>query len=302
MPESIEVLKTHEKSTVYRLENVGSNGTAVIAKRCRTNSAAIERTIYEEVLPYLPLATLQFYGSVGDQDDDFDWLFLEDVGEESFSPGCDEHRTLGALWLGRMHSTAAHLSVAGRLPDRGHVHYLEHLRFGRDNIARNLANPALTADDRNLLKAIMTQCDALEQRRPQIERICADLPSTLVHGDLRSKNVRIRKNESGKRLFPLDWDTAGWGVPAADLAPAPGRTPTPQIDLETYGSIVREHWPWLELAALRQLVGLGQIFRRVAAISWESLLLTYEWRDKPMASMRAYQEELAESFERPPWS
>jgi thiamine kinase-like enzyme len=301
VPDSIEVLKTHRKSAIYRLEGVGSGGTAVIAKRCRTASAAIERTIYEEILPYLPVASLHFYGLIDGADDEFDWLFLEDAGEERFSPASEEHRTLAAQWLGRMHSTAARLAAAARLPDRGSNHYLEHLRYGRDTIRRNLTNPVLTADDRATLEAIMAQCDVLEQGWSQIERVCADMPLTLVHGDFRSKNARIGREESGKRLFALDWETAGWGVPAADLAPTHGLSSSPQIDLSTYESIVREYWPGVDLPAIRQLVTLGTIFRRLAAISWESLGLAYEWREKPMTSMQVYQAQLAEALQTLPW-
>jgi hypothetical protein len=297
VPDSIEVLQKHSKTAIYRLEGVGSGGAAIIAKRCRTANAAIERTIYEEILPHLPVTSLHFYGFIDGEDDEFDWLFLEDAGEERFSPASEEHRTLAAQWLGRMHSAAAHLAVAARLPDRGPNHYLEHLRFGRDTIARNLANPVLTADDRATLEAIMAQCDALEQSWSQIERICADMPSTLVHGDFRTKNVRIRREESGTRLLALDWETAGWGVPAADLAPAHGLGSIQHIDLSTYESIVREHWPGLDLPAIRQLVTLGRIFRRLAAISWESLGLKHQWREKPMTSMQVYHVELAEAVQ-----
>ncbi len=307
VPNSIEVLKTHPKSVIYRLAVVGRGGTAVIAKRCLAAGAAIERTIYEEILPHLPVASLHFYGMIDGENDGFGWLFLEDVGEERFSLSSEEHRTLAAQWLGRMHSTAARLASAtrlaatARLPDRGPAHYLEHLRSGRDTIGRNLANPNLTADDLATLEAIVAQCDTLEQGWSQIERFCADLPSTLVHGDFRSKNVRVRRDESGQSLFPLDWETAGWGVPAADLAPARGLTPIPQVDLMTYEAIVREYWPGLDLPTLRQLVTLGRIFRRLAAINWESLGLAYEWLEKPMTSMKVYQAELAEALQTPPW-
>src|SRR6266487_3633994 len=50
-PRNIEVLKlTKKKSAVYRLIGVGPNGSAVIAKRVRTETATVERTVYETVL------------------------------------------------------------------------------------------------------------------------------------------------------------------------------------------------------------------------------------------------------------
>lgn len=302
VPRSIEVLKRHQKSEIYRLEDVGEGGAAVIAKSCLRASAAIERTIYEEVLPNLPVTTPHYYGWTAGQDDEFDWLFLEDVGEEQFSPSCEEHRRLAAQWLGRTHSTAARLTVAERLPDRGPGHYLEHLQFGRDTIRRNLDNPVLTADDRALLLAIVAQCDALEQSWSLIDGFCEDMPSTLVHGDFRAGNVRVRSSESGKSMFPLDWETAGWGVPAADLAATREIAELPPLDLDTYESTVKEGWPQLDRAAIRRLAAVGGIFRRLSAISWASLGLEHAWWPKThMASMKVYQAGLVEVLRRPPW-
>src|SRR5438034_1872985 len=53
-PETIEVLRlTSKKSSVYRMTGVGRNGAAVVAKRCRTTTASVERLIYEAVLSRL---------------------------------------------------------------------------------------------------------------------------------------------------------------------------------------------------------------------------------------------------------
>jgi hypothetical protein len=85
-PESIEILReSKRKSAVYRLEGIGPRGSTVIAKRCPTATALIERTVYEEILPHLPLSAPYYYGFIK-EDDKSDWLFLEDVGREQFSP------------------------------------------------------------------------------------------------------------------------------------------------------------------------------------------------------------------------
>src|SRR5947208_11232788 len=68
------------KRTVYRLAGVGPAGSAVIAKRCLAAQAAPERTLYEEVLPHLPVPVLRYYGFLGEPDGHFCWLFLEDAG------------------------------------------------------------------------------------------------------------------------------------------------------------------------------------------------------------------------------
>src|SRR5262249_10220438 len=60
----IEVLSQERKSCVYRLDGVGPGNTAVIAKRSRAGEAQVEQTIYEEILPDLPISSLTLYGVV----------------------------------------------------------------------------------------------------------------------------------------------------------------------------------------------------------------------------------------------
>ena len=315
-PERIEVLrerqKVSHKATVYRLAGVGLASSAVIAKRRPQASAVIERTIYEEVLPHLPMTALHYYGFVEEPDRTFGWLFLEDAGSEEYSPYIGEHRALAAQWLGLMHTSAACVAAADRLPDRGLGHYLEHLRSGRDRILRNLANPALKVDDLAVLRSIVSQCAILESHWSQMERLCEGLPRTLVHGDFTGKNLRVRTGQVGIALLPFDWEMAGWGVPAADMAQsarldrgdfsAKRRTFSANPDVATYWSVVREHWPSLDLRTIQQLANCGKMFRSLAAINWEAYSLSYEWVERAMGHMRIYQAELADAIRTAPWA
>ena len=302
-PASIEILEPgrYKKKTIYRLAGVGLKGSAVIAKRRQMARGLIERTIYEQILPHLPVTAPHYYGFVED-DDTFSWLFLEDVGRERFSPLVEEHRLLAARWLGRMHTAAAHGATAARLPDRGPAHYLEHLRSARRTILRNLTNPALNTDDVAVLKTIVSQCDALEAGWHELEKCCESMPTTLVHGDFRRKNVYVRTDQAGTALFPIDWTTAGWGVPAADLAHSRCRYSGYHVDLTTYWDIVRECWPSMDMSAIQQLVPVGLVFRRLAAINWTTRSLTSEWTEEPIACMKAYQTELSEIMQAAPWA
>ena len=290
-PDGIELLAVRSHSTVYRLSGVGHAGTAVIAKRSPAADAAVERAVYAEVLPQVPVSSPRFYGLTADGDG-CGWLFLEDVGEVRFSPLSQAHRVLAAQWLGRLHADAAGLDVAILLPDRGPAHYLDHLRAGRDTIRRHQHHPAVMPADREVLESVAAQCDALEQGWTEIERFCATVPATVVHGDFRSKNIRVRPAASGAALFPLDWETAGWGVPAADLAAPRGRTNAELVDLGTYAAFARESRPGLDAAELGRLVTVGGMFRRLAAIGWASRSLLHPWPQKALASMRVYEEDL----------
>lgn len=291
VPESVEELRERPTSAIYALAGLGPRGSAVIAKRSRAARATVEQTIYEVVIPDLPVSVPRFYGMT-ESGDGFCWLFTEDVGEEPFSPASATQRTLAAQWLGRLHSAAARLDAATRLPDRGPAHYLDHLRHGRETICRSLDNPAMSAEDRRILKVVSAQCDAVERAWGSIERFCAGVPSTLVHGDFRSKNVRVRVIGADTTLCAFDWEMAGWGFPGPDLAMPPGEGLVEQVDLATYASIARDYWPRVDAAALEELVVVGAVFRRLAAIGWESPALSRESPQWAVANMRVYRDEL----------
>jgi len=310
-PEYIETLREKKGSAIYRLAGVGLAGSTVIAKRCCQADALIEQIIYEEVLPRLPITVIRYYGCVAEPDGEFGWLFLEDAGKEKYSPYLEEHRALAAQWLGLMHTSAAHLATVDRLPDQGPGHYLEHLHSGRAKILRGLTNPELKADDLVVLENIITQFEILESRWHQIEEFCAALPRTLVHGDFIGKNLRIRAGQAGIALLPFDWEMAGWGVPAADLAQS-ARLGTGDFsakrggfsakpDVATYWLVVREPWPSLDLQTIQQLASCGKMFRSLAAIDWKAHSLTYDWVEWAMGHMRIYQVELIDAIQALEW-
>jgi hypothetical protein len=292
------------KSIIYRLECVGLGGSDVIAKRCLRATARIEHAIYVEVLPRLPLTTLHCYGLVEEGDGPFCWLFLEDAGEERYSPECESQRALAGRWLGVLHTSVAHVGAATRLPDRGPGCYLGHLRSARETVRRNVTNPEFATEDRKLLESIVARCDVLEARWDQVQRSCADMPRTLVHGDCVAKNVRVRRGPAGLALLPLDWEMAGWGVPAPDLEqPTSGRrVPSLSADLDAYWSVVRESWPHLRVRDLRRWAAWGRLFRLLAMTNWLSERLTYPWVRKPVAGLRLYQEQLAGALRAVGWA
>jgi hypothetical protein len=301
---AIRTVRCKPKSTVYRLAGVGAGGSDVIAKRCPPATARIEHAVYVEVLPRLPLTALHCYGLVEEEDGPFCWLFLEDAGEERYAPQSDDHRALAARWLGTLHTAAAHVGAAARLPDRGPGYYLEHLRSARETVRRNVTNPELATEDRELLARVRSSCDLLEARWGQVQRSCEDMPRTLVHGDAVAKNVRVRRSPAGLALLPLDWEMAGWGVPAPDLVqPTAGRhVPSLSADIEAYWLVVRESWPHLRVQDLRRWADLGRLFRLLAMTSWVSGRLAYPWVRKPVAELRLYHEQMAGALQAVGWA
>lgn len=285
-PEGVETVEETVKSAVYRLLGAGEGGSAVIAKRGRSEGLLAERTIYLRVLACLPVPTLRYHGFLEDGDGAC-WLFLEDAGGRRYSTRRAGHRALAGRWLGAVH-VAVDPGLQAELPDRGPNHYLEYLRSGRAAILRNLTHPELGPDERAILEATARQCDLLEASWGPIERFCETMPRTLVHGDFVQKNARIRDGRAGAELLILDWEFAGWGIPAVDLSQASGGALNP--DLIAYWSVVQALWPGLELDDVVELANHGAVFQSLAAIGWESRTLDHEhvsWAVKNIALYRA---------------
>jgi hypothetical protein len=299
-PERITVLKEikkSKKSAVYRLEGITTEDTAVIAKRCRKETGLIESVIYEKILSQLPITSLKYYGFV--EEEKICWLFVEDAGDEEYSRSNAEHRAVAGRWLGLMHTTAARVASAARLPDRGPIHYLAELQMACNKTQKNLGNSRLTADDVAVLERIISQCMVLELHWSHVERLCEGMPRTLVHSDFQLKNVRTRIRHDGIALLTFDWEIAGWGVPAADITQFACRSISPDIDI--YSSVVRDVWPSLDGDAIRCLTQIGKLFRYLTAIRWEAHHLFYEWIDQSMQDMRYYETKLTEAIQEVGW-
>lgn len=293
-PRALTVLKRSKrkrKSATFRLEGCGPEETSVIAKRCRRNDAELESAIYRGVLPRLPAASLRYHGMV-DEDAEWGWIFLEDAGDERYSPLIPQHRRLAARWLAALHGFAAGVPEASHLPHRGPDHYLRHLRSAREALERQLGERAPDGAEMHLLATLVFQLDVLESRWLDVEQFCEALPRTLVHGDLSRSNLRVRAGESGLELVAFDWEKAGWGVPPPDLArllPHERRSAArfktsgdfygfcADPCLETYRSALRDESTYLRPETVERMATVGILFQCLATIDWLSLRFTPDW-------------------------
>ena len=103
-PQRIEVLREGTKSNTYRLVESTPDGASIIAQRARMAKALIERTVYEEILPHLPVTSPRYHG-FRTENPHFAWLFLEDVGDERYATSDREQYALAGRWLGLMHTS-----------------------------------------------------------------------------------------------------------------------------------------------------------------------------------------------------
>jgi aminoglycoside phosphotransferase (APT) family kinase protein len=269
--------KNSGKNSIYRLVFRDGGQPAVIAKHCEAGRGNVERLFYEEILPDLGVSSPAYYGSLEEADGSC-WFFLEDVGRQRFSDHDPVHRALASRWIGQLHRRGARIAVASRLPEAGPARYLAHLHAARTRIRRNFANPAFTEEDRAALLNMLTAQDRIESRWSAVERACAGVPATVVHGDFQPKNVHVRQETSGLALYPFDWEKAGWGIPAADLVLNCRDSEMLQIDPAVYASEVGGQWPNLDAATIGRLSTVGYLLRRIALIDWESQQLDFEQR------------------------
>ena len=283
----VDRLRAKKKCEIYRLA-LGNAGTSIIAKRAPNETLAVERAIYESVLPRLPTTALRYFGFVPDEDERFAWLFIEDAGEDSCSLA--EHGPLVARWLGTLHGAAAELDLASSLPERGPAHYLEHLRAARTTILDGFDNPALDAGGKITLRALLSTCELIESSWSGIEAICASLPRTLVHGDLVARNLRLRRDDLGPAIVAFDWECSGFGVPAADVYEF-GLDAT-RDDLSCYRSAMSEYAHGLGEDELRALLLVGTGFRLLASVDWASRHLRHQWPERATETLRCYERPL----------
>jgi Phosphotransferase enzyme family len=290
--ERIEVLYDVRKTQVYKLHAMGLSRAGIIAKRSRRHSALVERKIYETVLPQLPVSSLLFHGFAEEPEGLFCWLFLEDAGAEPYVSELKEHRNLAANWLAVMHPLAARIPAVALLPDRGPEYYLAELRTGRDEMQQALSNPLLTAEGAHLLKTMMFQLTLLERHWGEVQEFCEKMPRTLVHGDLVERNVRIRRNQTND-LLVMDWEIAGWGVPAIDLVQLDAGSSSVSPDLATYQSTIQAAWPQLEPHTVRQMAHFGRIFRVITTIAWATKGLRPPWINDGILHLQCYEKRLS---------
>jgi ATP-binding cassette subfamily B protein len=283
----IDCLPERKRNKVYRLA-LTNGSTGVIAKRAPSDTLRLERTIYENILPRLPSSALRYFGYVDDPDGKLSWLFIEDAGDDPCSLG--RHGSLAARWLGTLHGAAAKLDIAPSLPDRGPGHYLEHLRSSRTRIVDSVGNPALRGADRDMLREILSAYELIESSWSGVEAICADLPRTLVHGDLGAKNLRLRRDDAGRSIVAFDWECSGFGVPAADVYQL--AVDTTRKDLSCYRSTLSEYVRTIDDDALRALQLVGNGFRLLACVNWASTWLPFSTPEKGVATMHVYKPSL----------
>lgn len=291
----VDTLQREKARSVFRLRGAGPGGAAVIAKRCRHREALRERTIYADILPFLPVPSIRLHAFAAERESNHAWLFMEDAVGEPYDPKREDHRVLAGHGLGLIHTAAAALTPPSSVRDRGPASFRQDLQGACDALDRARSNPALTGDDVAVLRDMISRCRILASHWGELESVCRRLPQTLVHGDFKEDHIRIRSG--GLVLF--DWHEGGWGAPVLDAAKFVGYSVDP--DITAYAAIVKDRWPAIDLTGIRRMGFIGEACRCVASIRWEAEKLRYEWVEGPMATLRVYSGWLDDVVRAEPW-
>jgi hypothetical protein len=217
-------------------------------------------------------------------------------------------------WLARLHGGAAPVSAEASLSDRGPDHYLGLLPTARTGLTAAHAVATQSGHDCRLKHPVVSALDRRESRWERVSAACKAWPRTLVHADFTRKHVRLRQRDIGVQVLALDWETAGWGPPAADLAgvpwglsrdrvpsqaPAAGESDTQwygPVSLDVYASVIASFWPGVGRSEVERLSRVGSIFRVIDATCWASHRVECGGIDKGMGSLRAYADDLVQAM------
>lgn len=267
---------------------MGPGGSDIVAKWCPRADGELEAFIYSAVLDRLSMQSIRCYGFVEEGSGEHGWLFLEDAGITHVADKGESFPIAFAHWLALLHGSASSLPIRDRLPERGPAWYLETVRTARQGLCQSLSERDWSDPDRSAVERTLVCFEILERNWHLVQERCEGLPWTLVHCDLQPKNVLVRETASGIAFLPLDWEDAGWGAPAADLA---------EIDAHSYWSTARKTWASIELRRVEEQVCCGALFQILSAVGWEVVRLAAGSEEKAMRRLRIYAPRLTASTE-----
>src|SRR5438552_1237083 len=288
-PVQVAPLKVRrQKNRIYRIVLAGR--PPVIAKRCGRPTALIERAVYETVLPRAGVPSLGFHGFLEEPDGEHCWIFIDEATGDHYSSLLPAHRAVAGRWLGLLHSSTSEVVNGQDLPDAGPHRYHEILQFTCEFIEQHLDNPVLTGDDLDQLRRVQDHLRQIETEWHRLEAVCDGVPKTLVHGDFNGKNLRLRLDNGHSSVVVFDWEDAGWGVPAVDLAQQTltfGRV-SANPDIAAYLSTMQGRCWDANAEVVQRLAYCGSVFRALASLRWAVPNLANDWAHDCARNLQIY--------------
>jgi aminoglycoside phosphotransferase (APT) family kinase protein len=266
------------KTFAFRLEGATANDESVIAKLTAPSTAILERHVYDGLLSQLGAPAPTCYGVADEVRSGQSWIFIEEIqGPRPSRENVGHLRVLGA-WLGIVAEGAQALRANLRLPKRDVGFIRSELQAAHARVAAATSAGEVGSDSVRLLNRLARACDTLLVRWDYVDRAAQSWPTTIVHGDLTPKNIRLRNGGPGVIPYAFDWEHAGWGNPAIDLAGlvggAPGSNSAPAAEmLATYAKFATVFWPEVTSAEVGRCLEYGRLLRLVHSIIWATARL-----------------------------
>jgi thiamine kinase-like enzyme len=260
------------KSMVFRLHGSGPGGTDIVAKCCQPDTGRIEQVIYEKILPKIPVATLNYYGSVLERD--AHWIFTGYAEGERWNSRNKLQSERIAAWFGTLHAYSVGLDALSLLPDKGVEYYKSQLSEASRRTQDTLSKRRFTGLEISALEEIVHYEDLLKPHWSRMSSFCElNIPSTLIHNDIFPKNVHTRNSGLELEIVPFDWEMSGRGHPAVDLfcIVNEGHPDT----LDCYWRSISEHFEGIRRVDIEFMCTLGGIFRAADALEWASQSFIY---------------------------
>jgi aminoglycoside phosphotransferase (APT) family kinase protein len=196
------------KLVCKRLDWDGLDPAARLAKPRFLHDPEREACVYERLLPRGPEGPPRFLGAATEAGRS--WLFLEWVeGRNLFQVGERDVWEGAATWLGRFHAAfdGSPSDLAARCPvvRRDADFYRRWATRARElgALSGSAARPLL---------------DWLAAKHERLVEALAAMPQTLLHGEFYAANVLVAGDRAATRVAPVDWELAGSGPGALDLA------------------------------------------------------------------------------------
>lgn len=272
----VDTLKRNSRTRVFRLVHpVGR--ASVIAKRCRERVAQLEHLMYQQILGPAGLRAPRLLGleaarqEEGEGDQRYCWVFLEDLGTQRHDPSDAGQRHRLAGWLGGLGaSTARHPpSALEGMPRQGASYFRPFLDAAIPGLAQLGRSRPFAAGVRALLADVERSLAVVDANWPRLQALAASVPEVLVHGDCLPKNIHV-VGGSEPAVIPIDWGSAGLGLPASDLGVSSvwfdaAREVAP--DAQAYADAIRPAWPEVDALAVQRLIRVGRILYGVKLIA-----------------------------------
>ena len=263
---SVELIKMSNHTPVYRLRRAGGRA-GIIAKRCRAPGALLERLLYSSVLNHTLLRFPKLFGFVADPDSEdahqYYWLLLDDLGPQRHNPtDADERRRL-AVVLGTLAGITVSLppEIRAAIRVRDLPYYRPFLEQALEGLPKAFAGRQCSAQTQKIVHSAQANLSLVARSWGQMEDLADGAPTVLAHNDCLPKNIHVVE-EPGHPIVPIDWGSAGFGLPGIDLGVSTISFDQPleiTPDVETYVTAVRPVWPNISADQVTRLTFYGRI-------------------------------------------